>query len=121
MDQTIGVMAFFPLYFYAYEISEALVSLRGRLTLRMCAGLANVMQPWNPPLTFVLVIFDVAPSFSSASHKLMENLGGVFLMQYRVWPLANFVNFKFVPERLRILTSNVLSVFWNAFLCTRLA
>ncbi|KAI2513733.1 hypothetical protein MHU86_516 [Fragilaria crotonensis] len=90
VDQTIGVLIFFPLYFYAYEISEALVSSR-------------------------------APSLSSASNKLIENLGGVFLMQYRVWPLANFVNFKFVPERLRVLTSNVLSVFWNAYLCTRLA
>lgn len=28
-DQTLGVMLFFPLYFYAYELSEALVVLRG--------------------------------------------------------------------------------------------
>ena len=52
VDQTIGVLAFFPLYFYAYEISEALVSSRGRFTLRMNVGLANMMQPWSPPLTF---------------------------------------------------------------------
>ena len=72
-------------------------------------------------LHFLFISYGVAPSLSSASNKLIENLGGVFLMQYRVWPLANFVNFKFVPERLRVLTSNVLSVFWNAYLCTRLA
>lgn len=68
-----------------------------------------------------LLICLLVPSFSLATQKLMENLGSVFLMQYKVWPVVNFVNFKFVPERLRVLTSNVLSVFWNAYLCTRLA
>ena len=29
LDQTLGVVIFFPLYFYAYELSEALVALRG--------------------------------------------------------------------------------------------
>lgn len=30
VDQTIGVLVFFPIYFYAYELSEAVVSLRSK-------------------------------------------------------------------------------------------
>jgi hypothetical protein len=33
VDQTLGVLMFFPTYFYAFELAEALVSLRGTLRI----------------------------------------------------------------------------------------
>jgi len=71
--------------------------------------------------TFYIIYTNTAPLWSLATQKLVENLGSVFLMQYKVWPLVNYFVFKFVPERMRVLTSNIVSVFWNAYLCTRLA
>ena len=38
------------------------------------------------------------------------------LMNWRIWPLANAINFALVPPPLRVLFSNVISVGWNAFL-----
>ena len=61
------------------------------------------------------------PSFARAHKKCMEQIAKVFLMQYRVFPLANGINFLFVPEQLRVLGSNIVSVFWNVYLCTLIA
>ena len=56
-----------------------------------------------------------------AKTKMMKEIADVFLMQYYVWPGLNFLNFSVVPENLRVLYSNIISVFWNAYLCTRIA
>jgi len=90
VDQTLGVLVFFPIYFYAYEASEAIVSLR-------------------------------APIWATATRKLSKELKHVFITQYKVWPIWNMINFGVVPERLRVLLSNIFSVFWNAYLCTRIS
>mmetsp|Transcript_16221 Transcript_16221/g.24505 ORF Transcript_16221/g.24505 Transcript_16221/m.24505 type:complete len:272 (-) Transcript_16221:171-986(-) len=90
VDQTLGVLLFFPTYFYAYEFSEALVSFR-------------------------------APTWASATEKLKLELVNVFVTQYKVWPVFNMIIFGLVPEHFRVLTSNVVAVFWNAYLCTRVS
>lgn len=90
IDQTVGVVMFFPSYFYVYEYLESLVQWR-------------------------------KPSFSRAHTKCIEQIAKIFWMQYRIFPLANGLNFLFVPEQLRVLASNGVSVFWNAFMCTLIA
>jgi len=90
VDQTLGVLIFFPLYFYAYEASEAIVSFQ-------------------------------APVWATATKKLNQELKNVFITQYKVWPIWNTINFGVVPEHLRVLFSNIFSVFWNAYLCTRIS
>jgi hypothetical protein len=61
------------------------------------------------------------PSFSRAHSKCIEQIAKIFWMQYRIFPLANGLNFLFVPEQLRVLASNGVSVFWNAFMCSLIA
>ena len=62
-----------------------------------------------------------APSFAGATQKLTANLGSILLTNYKIWPLLNFVSFSYVPKDMRVLFNNVLSVFWNIFLCAKLA
>lgn len=90
VDQTLGVWVFFPIYFYAYEFYEAIVSLR-------------------------------APAWASATKKLNAELMNVFVTQYKVWPIANMISFGLIPENFRALFSNLFSVFWNAYLCSRVS
>ena len=45
----------------------------------------------------------------------------IILTQYYVWPMAQFVSFKYCPPTLRVLYTNGVAVFWNMFLCARLA
>jgi len=90
VDQTLGVLIFFPSYFFAYEGMDAVVQWR-------------------------------RPSLSKARETCVEQIGKVFWMQYRIFPLCNWVNFSLVPEPLRVLFSNTVSVFWNIYLCRAVA
>jgi protein Mpv17 len=58
------------------------------------------------------------PSLQRANTKMLAQIKDVVLMQYRVYPLANGINFGLVPRELRVLFSNAVSVFWNIYLCS---
>ncbi|KAL3924582.1 MAG: hypothetical protein SGARI_006007, partial [Bacillariaceae sp.] len=88
MDQSIGVALFFPLYLFFYEMMDTLVRLQQ------------------------------VPQFSQALSKCQQHVAHVILMQYRLFPVANLINFAFVPEPLRVLFSNTVSLFWNIYLCS---
>lgn len=70
---------------------------------------------------FSLVSLYLAPVLANAWNKCVEQLQSVFVMQYKVWPVVNLFIFAFIPEKLRVLAGNIAAVFWNAFLCTRVA
>jgi hypothetical protein len=63
----------------------------------------------------------IAPDLAATHSKCLTELASVFIMQYRVWPITNWVIFAYIPENLRVLASNIVGVFWNAYLCTRVA
>uniref|UniRef100_A0A7S2NZL3 Peroxisomal membrane protein MPV17 n=1 Tax=Leptocylindrus danicus TaxID=163516 RepID=A0A7S2NZL3_9STRA len=62
-----------------------------------------------------------SPMFSRATAKVKNELIGVIISNYRLWPLVNYINFSYVPESLRVLFGNIVSIFWNAYLCTKMA
>ena len=66
---------------------------------------------------FEAIVRQSPPSFARAHAKCLEQIKGVVLMQYRVYPLANLINFGYVPEQLRVLYSNTVGVLWNIYLC----
>ena len=47
---------------------------------------------------------------ASARSKLISEIKDVLLVQYYIWPVANWVNFAYIPENLRVLFSNTISV-----------
>mmetsp|Transcript_24159 Transcript_24159/g.57118 ORF Transcript_24159/g.57118 Transcript_24159/m.57118 type:complete len:337 (-) Transcript_24159:48-1058(-) len=91
LDQTVGVVLFFPLYLIVYDMIE------------------NVVMYGQPP------------SFEQALTKCHIYIRQVITMQYRIFPLASLINFSFVPEQLRVLFSNSVSLFWNIYLCSLVA
>jgi protein Mpv17 len=60
------------------------------------------------------------PSVARATEKCLGQLNEVLLMQYRIFPITNGFNLAFVPPELRVLFSNIVSIFWNMYLCTLL-
>lgn len=94
LDQTIGIILFYPVYYYVYEYCEAILGL----------------HPLGPVL-------------QRATHKMLSegNLLSVFLANWIVWVPSQLITFKFVPEKLRVVVSNVVSVFWNCYLCSKVA
>jgi protein Mpv17 len=91
MDQSVGVLLFFPLYLVFYDMFDALIRL------------------------------NQVPSLRLAVDKCTRHLTQVILMQYRVFPITNSINFAFVPQELRVLFSNSVSLFWNIYLCSIVA
>lgn len=51
-------------------------------------------------------------TLAETREKVSREFVGLILMQWRVWPLASLINFKFVPPQLRVLTLNVVGVGW---------
>ncbi|CAM9970554.1 unnamed protein product [Pylaiella littoralis] len=53
---------------------------------------------------------------SQAGAKLKNNLWGTLLVCWRIWPVANTINFAFVPAKLRVLFMNFVGLGWNIYL-----
>ncbi|CAN0439514.1 unnamed protein product [Pylaiella littoralis] len=53
---------------------------------------------------------------SQASTKLKNNLWGTLLVCWRIWPVADMINFAFVPAKLRVLFVNFVGLGWNIYL-----
>lgn len=92
LDQTLGIALFYPLYYFVFEYSQAILGLR-----------------------------NLAPVAAAAATKMKQEIKSVLVINWIVWIPFNYLNFTIIPERHRILIINVFSVFWNAFLCTRVA
>lgn len=52
------------------------------------------------------------------SRRLENNYPIALKSNYYFWPAANFLIFRFVPEPLRVLYSNIAALGWNIFLST---
>ena len=124
VDQTIGVVIFFPTYFYVYEIISAICSFRGEKILSIVYSLFT--------LFFVKILLKSflssnqksslkVPNATIATGSLRQEILAVIIMQYKVWLVANWVNFTYVPEKLRVLVSNIVAVFWSAYLSMKMA
>jgi hypothetical protein len=50
---------------------------------------------------------------------LSRNLLPTMLMSWRVWPVAQYINFNYVPANLRVLFGNLVGFFWSIFLSSR--
>lgn len=63
---------------------------------------------------FLVAFFFATKTLEGQPHKLLETLRGTYirtlLLGYLIWPLAHIINFKFVPNDLRILYVNFVQV-----------
>mmetsp|Transcript_11926 Transcript_11926/g.27849 ORF Transcript_11926/g.27849 Transcript_11926/m.27849 type:complete len:230 (-) Transcript_11926:597-1286(-) len=54
--------------------------------------------------------------FKGASEKVRTRFLTTLFGAWKFWPLANAINFWFVPMQFRVLYMNVLSLFWTGWL-----
>lgn len=53
---------------------------------------------------------------TSASDKLNSTYWPALSRNWMVWPIVQFINFKYVPLELRVLVVNIVSLGWNCYL-----
>jgi len=56
-------------------------------------------------------------SFSDLQKKMQRDFLPILLVNWTVWPAAQYVNFALVPANQRVLYVTVLGIFWNSYLC----
>ncbi len=70
---------------------------------------------------YIIALFVICTLLEGKRLKdVEEKIEGQWLSTYladlSVWPVAQYINFFYVPARLRIVYISALSLFWNAFL-----
>ena len=48
--------------------------------------------------------------------KVIKEMPATMLACWKMWPLANGINFAFVPLQYRLLFTNVVAIIWNVFM-----
>jgi hypothetical protein len=59
------------------------------------------------------------PRILTTLEKCRADLLGIALMNWRVWPITNAINFGIIPQQFRVLVNQIVSFFWFAYLSTR--
>ncbi|BDA41984.1 probable protein SYM1 [Coccomyxa sp. Obi] len=93
------------------ETPASMQAVLAKMALDQC-----IMAP-----LFLLLFFFATKTLEGQPHKLLETIREKYLktvlIGYIIWPLAHIINFKFVPNNLRILYVNIVQVGWNVILC----
>lgn len=55
-------------------------------------------------------------SRKETEHFIKSNIGNTMIDSYKLWPIANLVNFSFVPPAHRVAFASIVSVFWTSYL-----
>lgn len=72
----------------------------------------------DPIMTFFYFVFMGVLDRKRWGDIKLEMRRSYWLMQtsaWKMWPLVNFIMFRYVPENMQILFGNVVSFIWNVY------
>jgi len=101
-----------------YALLEAVVSIQDRrlgVAARMVLD-AFVFSPVTVAAYFIWRAVLEGEGPGGIATKLRANWTDALAASLTFWPLANIINFGFVPVELRVLYNNMLSLFWTGYL-----
>jgi len=70
--------------------------------------------------SFVALFFCAMATVQGAPEESVKRLQDGWLdavvMNYKIWPLAQVINFRFIPVQHQVLFANFVALFWNTYL-----
>jgi len=120
----IGLLIRGPFVHYWYEILNHVFNKLG-FSARDQKGLPCVLAKvaldqlvFSPPynlLYFHAIGFLEGTPTAVVAEKIARDFVPLMIANWKVWPLINIVNFKFVPAKLQVLFGNFVAIFWMAY------
>jgi len=107
-----------PLCHYWFGFLE-LVFKGNKSNLSNMARLIVDQLLFDPFLTAFFFVFTAMlnqKTVKQTIQDLKEKFWSAQQMSWRVWPLAQFINFNYVPETYRVLFANLVGFFWGIFM-----
>ena len=65
---------------------------------------------------FVYMSWIEKKGLEGTKNELNDKLMPTMVTNWKVWPLLQLINFKFVPLQLQVLYVNFMAIWWNAYL-----
>jgi hypothetical protein len=84
--------------------------------LRVCADQLGFAPFVGIPLYFSAMAAMEGKSPNEIATKVKNNYKDTLLANWTIWPAVQLANFSMVPVHYRLLTVNLVSIAWNAFL-----
>ncbi|EFJ52964.1 hypothetical protein VOLCADRAFT_102925 [Volvox carteri f. nagariensis] len=105
-----------PTLHYWYSLLNRLIPARGATG----AGLQLLLdQGVFAPLflaTFISVLFTIEGKSHLVRSKLEQDLLETVKVNWVLWIPAQYLNFRFVPPNLQVLTANIVALIWNTYM-----
>lgn len=120
----IGLLIRGPVVHFWYEIMSKIIRSLGvspsaeSTTPVVLAKVALDQAVFSPPFNlsyFYIIGLMQGMSTETIRANVARDFIPLMLANYKVWPIVNLVNFKFVPAKLQVLFGNLVSIAWMCY------
>lgn len=117
-----GLFVVGPLMHNWFKVLELLVTQSGPTgaVMKVCVD-QMFMAPLSTALFFTVMGLVDGNNLSQIQSKLGKVFWPTLMVNYKIWPAVQFLNFFFVPTSFRLLFVNVVGLGYNAFLSSVMA
>jgi hypothetical protein len=88
----------------------------GAFTVLSAFFVVNELFRWLVASVFALQVLPFVPALDAGVAAVRTQLMITMHANWKIWPVANYLNFAFVPAEFQLLASNVVAFFWSAIL-----
>ena len=75
-----------------------------------------IWAPLGVPMYFATMSLMQTKNVEDAKKNVREKAWTTLINSYKIWPLFQMANFYFVKPDFRLLTVNIVSLFWNCYM-----
>ncbi|ORZ02679.1 hypothetical protein BCR43DRAFT_481978 [Syncephalastrum racemosum] len=97
-------------------VSSAAKRLADKITIKRMAVDQLVFAPSSLVVFFTTMGFIESRSWEGVREKFRDAYTPALIANYKVWPVVQFINFKFMPLPYRLPFVSSLGILWNAYL-----
>ena len=80
------------------------------------SGFFMFFTVWSAVLAGTFFSTGLPALLATGAAKVGADLWPTLVANWKLWPAANFLNFKFVPLDYRVLFTNIVAIIWNIYL-----